>query len=52
MTRVALPDSFLRLPIAHRALHDRGRCRIEYSPSAMRAAVEAGYAMEIDLQLS
>ncbi|WP_374435031.1 glycerophosphodiester phosphodiesterase family protein [Tabrizicola sp.] len=52
MTRVALPDSFLKLPIAHRALHDRARGRIENSPSATRAAVEAGYAIEIDLQLS
>lgn len=52
MTRVPLPDSFLRLPIAHRALHDRARGRIENSPAAIRAAVEAGYAIEIDLQLS
>ncbi len=52
MTRVPLPDSFLRLPIAHRALHDRAVGRIENSPAAIRAAVEAGYAIEIDLQLS
>ena len=52
MTRVPLPDSFLRLPIAHRALHDRSRGRIENSMAAIRAAVEAGYAIEIDLQLS
>ena len=52
MTRVPLPDSFLRLPVAHRALHDRTAGRIENSPSAIRAAVEAGYAIEIDLQLS
>jgi glycerophosphoryl diester phosphodiesterase len=52
MTRVPLPDSFVRLPIAHRALHDRARGRIENSPAAIRAAVEAGYAIEIDLQLS
>lgn len=52
MTRVPLPDSFLKLPIAHRALHDRARGRIENSPAAIRAAVEAGYAIEIDLQLS
>jgi len=52
MTRVPLPASFLRLPIAHRALHDRAAGRIENSPSAIRAAVAAGYAIEIDLQLS
>ena len=52
MTRVPLPDRFLRLPIAHRALHDRAAGRIENSPSAIRAAIDAGYAIEIDLQLS
>lgn len=52
MTRVPLPDSFLRLPIAHRALHDRAQGRIENSPAAIRAAVKAGYGIEIDLQLS
>lgn len=52
MTRIPLPDSFLRLPIAHRALHDRSKGRIENSPAAIKAAVEAGYAIEIDLQLS
>lgn len=52
MTRVPLPGSFLRLPITHRALHDRARGVIENSPSAIKAAVEAGYGIEIDLQLS
>ena len=52
MTRVPLPEAFLRLPVAHRALHDRSVGRIENSPAAIRAAVEAGYAIEIDLQLS
>lgn len=52
MTRVPLPPGFLRLPIAHRALHDRAAGRIENSPAAIRAAVETGYAIEIDLQLS
>jgi glycerophosphoryl diester phosphodiesterase len=47
-----LPDSFRRLPIAHRALHDRAQGRIENSPAAIRAAVQAGYGIEIDLQLS
>lgn len=52
MTRVTLPESFLKLPIAHRALHDRTAGRIENSLAAIRAAVKAGYAIEIDLQLS
>jgi glycerophosphoryl diester phosphodiesterase len=52
MTRVPLPEAFLRLPIAHRALHDRTVGRIENSLSAINAAVKAGYAIEIDLQLS
>lgn len=47
-----LPAAFLRLPVAHRALHDRAQGRIENSPAAIRAAVAAGYAIEIDLQLS
>ncbi|WP_136645186.1 glycerophosphodiester phosphodiesterase family protein [Tabrizicola sp. YIM 78059] len=52
MTRVPLPDGFLRLPIAHRALHDPAAGRIENSPAAVAAAVAAGYGIEIDLQLS
>ena len=52
MTRVPLPEAFLRLPIAHRALHDRAAGRVENSPAAIRAAVAAGYGIEIDLQLS
>lgn len=50
--RVPLPPAFLRSPIAHRALHDRARRRIENSASAIRAARAAGYGIEIDLQLS
>ncbi|MDP3341631.1 glycerophosphodiester phosphodiesterase family protein [Frigidibacter sp.] len=45
------PD-FLRLPIAHRALHDRAAGRPENSHAAIRAAVQAGYGIEIDLQPS
>lgn len=47
-----LPSDFLRLPVAHRALHDRAAGRIENSRAAIRAAIAAGYAIEIDLQLS
>jgi glycerophosphoryl diester phosphodiesterase len=49
---VPLPDAFLRLPIAHRALHDRAAGRVENSLTAIGAAVAAGYGIEIDLQLS
>lgn len=50
--RAPLPPALLSLPIAHRALHDRAARRPENSPAAVRAAVAAGYAIEIDLQLS
>ncbi len=52
MPRIPLPPAFLRLPIAHRALHDRRAGRVENSPAAIRAAIDHGYAIEIDLQLS
>ncbi len=52
LNAIALPDSFRRLPIAHRALHDRAEGRIENSLSAIRAAIAAGYGIEIDVQLS
>lgn len=47
-----LPAAFLARPIAHRALHDRATGRPENSRAAVRAAVAAGYAIEIDLQPS
>jgi glycerophosphoryl diester phosphodiesterase len=52
MTRTPLPPALLRLPITHRALHDRNKGRIENSPSAIQAALDAGYAIEIDVQMS
>lgn len=52
MMRPALSPEFLRAPLAHRALHDRVRGRPENSLPAIRAAVAAGYGIEIDLQLS
>ncbi len=48
----SLPRAFLRAPLAHRALHDLTQGRPENSRAAIRAAVEAGYGIEIDLQLS
>lgn len=50
MTR--MPADFRRLPIAHRALHDVTDGRPENSRAAIRAAIDAGYGIEIDLQLS
>lgn len=48
--RVTLPEAFLRAPIAHRGYHDREAGRIENSPAAFRAAIEAGYGIECDIQ--
>ncbi|HZP75744.1 MAG TPA: glycerophosphodiester phosphodiesterase family protein [Pseudolabrys sp.] len=39
-------------PIAHRGLHDAATGAIENTPSAMCAAIAAGYGMEVDLQIS
>lgn len=49
---IALPDSFLARPIAHRALHDHAAGRPENSRAAVRAAVDANYGIEVDVQLS
>lgn len=48
----ALPPAFLASPIAHRAYHNLAEGRVENSPSAIQAAIDAGYGIEIDLQLS
>lgn len=47
-----LPEAFLRAPIAHRALHDKAAGRPENSLAAIRAAIDKGYGIEIDLQPS
>lgn len=47
-----LQPVFLTTPIAHRGLHDLTAHRPENSLSAVRAAVAAGYGVEIDVQLS
>lgn len=49
---IQLPKDFFARPFAHRGLHDRADGRIENSPSAVTAAVKAGYGIEIDVQLS
>lgn len=50
--KVALPQAFLTTPIAHRALHDAAKGRPENSRAAIRAAISAGYGIEIDVQQS
>ncbi|MCF6234335.1 MAG: phosphodiesterase [Rhodobacteraceae bacterium] len=46
------PEPLIKLPIAHRALHDVAEGRLENSRAAIRAAIVAGVGIEIDLQLS
>ncbi|OIQ29210.1 MAG: phosphodiesterase [Alphaproteobacteria bacterium MedPE-SWcel] len=52
MARPALPAVFLSRPITHRALHGQHDNCPENSRAAIRAAIDAGYGIEIDLQLS
>ncbi|MEJ6395748.1 glycerophosphodiester phosphodiesterase family protein [Gymnodinialimonas sp. 2305UL16-5] len=47
-----LPPEFLAYPLAHRGLHDREVGIIENTIAAVRAAVTAGYGIEIDVQLA
>lgn len=51
MTPRLHPD-FLKIPLAHRALHDQTDGRPENSRAAIKAAINAGYGIEIDVQLS
>ncbi|MDK3074019.1 glycerophosphodiester phosphodiesterase family protein [Sedimentitalea sp. JM2-8] len=51
MTPRLHPD-FLTIPIAHRALHDVTEGRPENSRAAVCAAIDHGYGIEIDLQLT
>lgn len=39
-------------PIAHRGLHDEVNGIIENTPSAVQAAMDAGYGIEVDVQMS
>ena len=48
--RPRLAPAFLTRPIAHRALHDASAGQPENSMPAIRAAIRAGYGIEIDLQ--
>ena len=49
---MTLTASFFARPITHRALHDRTAGRAENSLKSIQAAIDAGYGIEIDLQLS
>lgn len=49
---MTLPAAFLDRPLAHRALHDIAMGQAENSTKSVAAAIVAGYAIEIDLQLS
>ncbi|WP_411889319.1 glycerophosphodiester phosphodiesterase family protein [Yoonia sp. SDW83-1] len=49
---MSLPAAFFDRPIAHRALHDRKAGRVENSMKSIKAAIEAGYGIEMDVQLT
>lgn len=46
------PDWLTARPIAHRGLHDKAAGRIENSASAASAAIDKGFAIECDVQLT
>lgn len=52
MARVPLPSAFLTVPLAHRGYHDAARRNPENALSAFQAAIEAGYGIELDVQLT
>lgn len=52
MRGVTRPDWLTVPPIAHRGLHDAPRGVIENTASAVTAAIEAGFGIEVDLQSS
>lgn len=45
------PDWLVERPIAHRGLHDLSQTRAENSWGAFEAAIDAGYAIECDVQI-
>lgn len=49
---MSLDPAFFKSPLAHRALHDKSGHRAENSTAAIRAAIDAGYGIEIDVQPS
>ncbi|WP_406853844.1 glycerophosphodiester phosphodiesterase family protein [Alsobacter sp. KACC 23698] len=49
---MSAPAWLIARPIAHRGLHDRARGVVENTASAARAAIEKGFAIECDVQLT
>ncbi len=49
---IRLPDAFFERSIAHRALHDVAKGRPENSIAAISAAIQRGFGIEIDVQMS
>jgi glycerophosphoryl diester phosphodiesterase len=49
---MTLHPSFLATPLAHRGYHDKTAGRPENSIAAAQAAIDAGYGIECDVQLS
>ncbi len=49
---IPLPQAFLTVPLAHRGLHDLTAGRPENSLAAARAAIGAGYGIELDIRAS
>jgi glycerophosphoryl diester phosphodiesterase len=49
---MASPAWLTARPVAHRGLHDKAAGCLENTLSAVRAAIEKGFAIEVDLQLS
>ena len=49
---MSLPPEFLIRPIAHRGLHDRENGIAENSRAAFQAAIDRGYGIELDVQMS
>ena len=47
-----MPSWLAAQPYAHRGLHDAASGIIENTPSAFRAAIDAGYGIECDVQIS
>ncbi len=50
--RIPLSHAFLTTPLSHRGYHSRMDRRPENTPGAFRAAIDAGYGIELDVQMS
>jgi glycerophosphoryl diester phosphodiesterase len=46
------PDWLTARPVAHRGLHDAARGIVENRPSAVRAAIDGNFSIEVDIQLT